>query len=32
VARMSREEAGYWHAKSSHRGGLRALRVLLAEA
>jgi hypothetical protein len=31
VARMSREEAAYWHAKSRRPGGLRALRVLLTE-
>lgn len=29
VAAMSREEAGYWHAKSHRPGGLQALRVLL---
>lgn len=29
VARMSREEAAYWHAKSHHPGGLPALRMLL---
>jgi hypothetical protein len=29
VARMSREEASYWHARSHRRGGLRAIRVLL---
>jgi hypothetical protein len=29
VARMSREEAAYWHAKSHQPGGLPALRVLL---
>lgn len=31
VAAMSREEASYWHAKASHPGGLRALRLLLGE-
>ena len=31
VARMSREEAAYWHAKSHHAGGLPALRLLLLE-
>lgn len=30
VAGMSREEASYWHAQSSHRAGLRALRILLS--
>jgi hypothetical protein len=29
VAKMSREEAAYWHAKSHHLGGLPALRLLL---
>ena len=29
VAKMSREEAAYWHAKSHHPGGLPALRLLL---
>lgn len=29
IARMSREEASYWHAKSHQPGGLRALRILL---
>lgn len=29
VARMSREEAAYWHAKSHQPGGLPALRTLL---
>ena len=29
VAKMSREEAAYWHAKSHHTGGLPALRLLL---
>lgn len=32
VAKMSREEAAYWHAKSHHPGGLPALRILLAGA
>lgn len=32
VAQMSREEASYWHAKSHRRGGLAALRTLLAAA
>jgi|GEM_PF-3415274 len=31
VAEMSREEAGYWHAQTQRRHGLRALRVLLNE-
>lgn len=31
VAAMSREEAAYWHAQTSRRNGLRALRLLLAE-
>ena len=30
VARMSPEEASYWHAKLARPGGLPALRVLLA--
>jgi hypothetical protein len=30
VARMSREEASYWHARSHRPGGLRAIRVLLS--
>lgn len=30
IAAMASEEAAYWHAKSSRRGGLRALRILLA--
>lgn len=29
VAKMSREEAAYWHAKSHYPGGLPALRLLL---
>lgn len=29
IAAMSREEASYWHAKSTRPGGLRALRILL---
>jgi hypothetical protein len=29
IAKMSREEAAYWHAKSHHPGGLPALRLLL---
>jgi hypothetical protein len=29
IAKMSREEAAYWHAKSHHAGGLPALRLLL---
>jgi hypothetical protein len=29
VAKMSREEAAYWHAKCHHPGGLPALRLLL---
>jgi hypothetical protein len=29
VAGMSREEASYWHAQTSRRHGLKALRVLL---
>ncbi len=29
VAEMSREEAGYWHAQTQRRHGLKALRVLL---
>lgn len=29
VARMGHEEASYWHAKASRRGGLRALRIIL---
>jgi len=32
VAAMSREEAAYWHAQTSRRNGLRALRLLLGEA
>jgi hypothetical protein len=31
IASMSREEASYWHAKAQRPGGLRALRVLLAD-
>ena len=31
VAAMSREEAAYWHAQTSRRNGLRALRLLLGE-
>jgi len=31
VATMSREEAAYWHAQTSRRNGLRALRLLLGE-
>jgi hypothetical protein len=31
IAGMSREEASYWHAKSTRPGGLRALRVLLTK-
>jgi hypothetical protein len=31
VAGMSREEAAYWHAQTTRRNGLRALRVLLGE-
>lgn len=31
VAGMSREEAAYWHAQTSRRNGLRALRLLLGE-
>ena len=30
IARMSREEATYWHAHAQHKGGLPALRKLLA--
>lgn len=30
IARMSREEATYWHAHATHKGGLPALRRLLA--
>ncbi len=30
VAAMSREEAAYWHAQTTRRNGLRALRLLLA--
>ena len=30
IARMSPEEASYWHAKLTRPGGLPALRVLLA--
>ena len=30
IARMSREEATYWHAQSVHRGGLPALRRLFS--
>lgn len=30
IADMSREEASYWHAQSSRRAGLRALRILLS--
>ena len=29
VAHMSQEESSYWHAQTSRRRGLRALRVLL---
>jgi hypothetical protein len=29
IAKMSREEAAYWHAKSHHPGGLPALRLML---
>lgn len=29
VAGMSREEAGYWHAQTHRRHGLKALRILL---
>jgi hypothetical protein len=29
VSGMSREEASYWHAKSTQKGGLPALRILL---
>ena len=29
VARMSEEEATYWHAHAAHKGGLPALRKLL---
>ena len=29
VAHMSHEESAYWHAQTSRRRGLRALRVLL---
>lgn len=32
VAAMSREEAAYWHAQTTRRNGLRALRLLLAES
>jgi hypothetical protein len=32
IARMSREEASYWHAKAQRPGGLRALRILLTGA
>lgn len=32
VAGMSREEAGYWHAQTQRRHGLKALRVLLDES
>lgn len=31
VTGMSREEAAYWHAQTSRRNGLRALRLLLGE-
>jgi hypothetical protein len=31
VAGMSREEAGYWHAQTQRRHGLKALRILLNE-
>jgi hypothetical protein len=31
VAAMSREEAAYWHAQTTRRNGLRALRLLLGE-
>lgn len=31
VAAMSLEEAAYWHAQTSRRNGLRALRLLLGE-
>ena len=31
VAEMGHEEAAYWHAKASRRGGLRALRIVLDE-
>lgn len=31
IAAMSREEAAYWHAQTSRRNGLRALRLLLGE-
>jgi hypothetical protein len=31
IAEMSREEAGYWHAQTQRRHGLKALRVLLNE-
>jgi|HubBroStandDraft_6_1064221.scaffolds.fasta_scaffold170577_2 hypothetical protein len=31
IAKMSREEAAYWHAKSHHPGGLPALRLLLVD-
>lgn len=30
IARMSRQEATYWYAHSMHKGGLPALRTLLA--
>lgn len=29
VAAMSREEAAYWHAQTTRRHGLRALRILI---
>lgn len=29
IARMSEEEATYWHAHAAHKGGLPALRKLL---
>ncbi len=32
IAKMSREEASYWHAKAQRPGGLRALRILLTGA
>lgn len=31
VARMSREEASYWHAKADRTRGLRVLRLLLSD-
>lgn len=31
IAEMGPEEAAYWHAKTTRRGGLQALRILLQE-